>query len=474
MRISPQLKEAVAWQAKKELVRRYAKDKDILNWGKVLFPDKFELPFCQEMHQYFVDIRDEEFTSTEAPREFGKTLVNCFLIPLFMALETPKRYLHYCNVQSTITKGKAINIAIKHELESNDLLISVYKNQVDNAKWTEKQFVLSNGVVFTAVGSGESIRGLAYKGVRPDYIIADDLYDEEDIHNIESTQKITNWFWSTLYPARASTRRNCTHIQGTAINKADIMFTMIDKAKQLKTIKAVCKTFQAIIDEGKKEVLWKEFRSWDALMDEKNVMMGTVIFNRERMNVRSSAEESVIKETFIRYYDEIPEGKKIVRRIGSCDPSVGEKLTNDFTAMAAIYLVETPGAPGIYDYYIEDLVNQHLSLNLRVMKLDSFNERHDFNEVRIESIGAFKDFAAEVKRRTDLIVKVIDHVKNKMYNLERESPKFENGRVWVKRSIPVDLRNKLVEQLTNNESIKDDLRDAVLLGLRSKKKVMVC
>jgi len=256
-------------------------------------------------------------------------------------------------------------------------------------------------------------------------------------------------------------------LQGTAINKADLMCDLREKEKDLKTISIKFKTFQAIIDDSKHEVLWNEFRPYEMLMDEK-VLMGTRAFNRERQNVRGSNEESIIKESFIRYYDEIPVGKRIVSKVVTCDPSIGQKLLNDYSGFAAIYHAEIPDAPGILDYYIEDLINEHLSQNLRILTLENFAERHSATEVLIEGIAGFKDFALEAKRRTDLPIKIIDHVKDKISNLAAESPKFENGRVWIKKSIPIKLRNMLVEQLIDNYPKHDDLRDAVLLGIKGK------
>ena len=74
---------------------------------------------------------------------------------------------------------------------------------VQDDKWTEKQFVLKNGTVFTGIGAGESIRGINYKNRRPDYIIIDDLYEDEDAYSLERVQKKNNWFWQSIYKALA-------------------------------------------------------------------------------------------------------------------------------------------------------------------------------------------------------------------------------------------------------------------------------
>ena len=140
-----------------ELARRYAAQKEILSWGIVVFPDKFTSPFCAKLHDYFVDIRHEQYTDTLAPRGFSKTTIKCFLIPIFQALEEPDDYRYYLNVQSTSTKAIAVNTAIKEEFETNQILYEIYGNCLSN-KWTEKLFVikskLGKEVVFCGIGVG--------------------------------------------------------------------------------------------------------------------------------------------------------------------------------------------------------------------------------------------------------------------------------------------------------------------------------
>ena len=121
--------------------------KNIFAWAKYYFPEKFTLPFCLELHSYFVEVMRELFTSTLAPRGTAKTTMRCFLIPLYLGLEYPDLYQHFLNVQSTTTKAEAINHSIKTECETNERLIEDYgvynekleKKTLMGSKWTEKQ-----------------------------------------------------------------------------------------------------------------------------------------------------------------------------------------------------------------------------------------------------------------------------------------------------------------------------------------------
>lgn len=86
-------------------------------------------------------------------------------------------------------------------------------------------------------------------------------------------------------------------------------------------------------------------------------------------------------------------------------------------------------------------------------------------QANIEGIAGFKDFVAEVRRRTNLPVREIDWVKDKITNLENKSHYFENGKVKLNKHIDPKLKDVLKYQLTTNHPQHDDLRDAVLLCL---------
>ncbi len=462
--------------ARLELARRYAKKKDILNWGKILFQEKFSLPFCMELHQYLVEIRGEQLTDTEAPRNHAKTLIQCFLIPLFQALEEPDSFLHYLNVQASFPKGIDVNRSMKIELESNPLLRELYGNQIGD-RWSERQFVLKNGVIFTAIGAGQSIRGINYRNVRPDFIVVDDLYDEDDINNPESTQKKNDWFWGSLYPARAKSKRWSVHIQGTAINQTDLL----EEMKTKPGIKS--RTFQAITDWEKRKVLWPELNSFKSLeQDREN--MGSVIFNRELQNERRDDASAIVKEAWLSDWEYEPydlrrqlfkkdSQLRLVSVVLSCDPSIGEKNENDYTGMALTIETRWVDAKES-EYWIEGLWNEHLSQNERIMKIqeiaDAQDDRFKIKRAHIEGIAGFKDFVAEVRRRTNVTVREIDKVPDKMTNLENKSHHFENKKVHLSKRIEKRLKDIIRHQLTTNHPKYDDLRDGVLLILPQAKR----
>lgn len=423
-------------------------DQDIF-WDKVVSIERVD-----KVEEYY-DIQVEHTENFIANGLVShNTAIKCFLIPLFIALNEPERYKHYLNIQKTSSKAVSVNLSIRTELELNELLIAVYGDQ-KTEKWTEKQFVMKNGVIFSALGAGDSIRGIQVSNKRPDYIILDDMYDDEESNNVDRILKINNWFWASVFKAVPLSGNKCIHIQGTAVNKFDLMHLLSTRERW------TFRKFQAVKDDAKKIVLWPEAQTYESLMMDKDDM-GTVIFEREMMNNCRDNETQIIKDHWIKYHDEIPADEKIVMRIAGNDPSIGAKEESDYTALATIYVTRKDNS---YRYYIQDLVNEHLSQDKRIKMVDNKNTIHKYRTVFVEAIAGFKDYCAELRRQTNVPVKEIDHVKDKITNLENNSSKFENGKVSISLKIPDKLRNELVYQLTTNFPRKDDLRDSVLVAL---------
>ena len=430
------------------------RSKDIWKWGKYYFGHKFTDEFCEELHGYLFDIRHEEITSTLAPRGHGKTIISCFLIPIYLALHSDK-YKYFFNVQNTATKAIAVNTSIKKEFESNELLRRDYGDMISD-KWSEKCFILSNGIIFSAAGAGESIRGINVNNIRPDYLIIDDLYVEDDINQPARIKKANDWFKSTLYPTKSGTKKCAIHIQGTAIDKLDIMHEFGAKEN------VKYKVFQAITDEGtpEQDTLWFEYED---LMDDKEIM-GSIIFMREFQNELRSDENSIIKERWIHYYNgKIPQAEKIKYIIGGIDPAIGVKQTNDCTGKVACIVTEN------WNYYIVDARNERLAFEENITDIKSFHEKHKFKTLRIECISAFKVFAQRLRTKTRIPVAEITHVKDKITRLVNCQHFFENGKVFINENMEPKVLQELVHQLINNHPKHDDLRDALILCLEEKK-----
>lgn len=460
-------------QSRLLVAERAAKAGDVLTWGRALMPDKFSLPFCQELHGYLVSIRKNHFTSTEAPRGHSKTTVGSFLIPIYQGLNEPEAYRHYLVAQSNADKALVINRSIKVEIEQNELIKALYGDQIGKDRWTDACFVLKNGVAFSAEGCGASIRGLNYRGMRPDFCVADDIYNaEEDANNPNGTLKKNDWFFSTLYPALAQDRKTSMHVTGTAVNRSDLFF----KLKEDSTVTS--KTFKAITDWDKKEVLWKGLKTFEQF-EQMRSWMGTLIFSREFQNERRDDSSSIVKTPWLYpdngspswEYDpsqlKFTEDFHYLAGIVTLDPSIGKKVQSDKSGYAFIIKAQRDGE--LPKFYIENIANEHHSWQQRVDKVKEMianrPRERPATKARIETVAGFRDIGDKIAASVAVPCDLVDHVVDKITNLERHSNLFENRRVFLNQNIPEPLKTELTYQLVNNNPLHDDLRDAVLLGL---------
>lgn len=450
---------------------------DILAWGKYYFPDKFSLPFCEELHQYLIEIAEVPFSATLAPRGHAKTTISCFLIPLYLALNHPQKFRHYLNVQDTSTKAGAVNLAIRLELETNELLRADYGDMVIKDKWTERQFVLSNGVIFTAIGAGESVRGLNYRNVRPDYVIGDDLYSEDCLNSVLMVRKVNSWFWSSIYKCVASDRPVCIHVQGTAISREDLMHALS------KNKRWVFRKFQAVKDWDTGEVLWNEnpLNTLQKQLNDKSDM-GSTIYEREMQNNIRDDESSVIKMAWVQYYDgrkilskreadeikrfdrleEVPEHE--VRRVAGVDPGDKTKDANDPTGKIGV-IVSNLG-----NYYVYDAYNHRYTLPENYDHVRGWHERDRFTKVFVETNKTVALFE-QLRAKTSVPVVEIHADKSKILRLEKVERLFSNKKVFFSKLIPEEILTELVDQVTTNVPPHDDIRDALVMCLEDSNKI---
>lgn len=90
--------------------------------------------------------------------------------------------------------------AIKFELENNAYVNELFGGLLGDT-WNEDKIVLANGVCIQAIGRGQSLRGVKHLDARPDYVLGDDMEDDESTASPEAIMKFKVWFMSVVYPA---------------------------------------------------------------------------------------------------------------------------------------------------------------------------------------------------------------------------------------------------------------------------------
>ncbi len=444
-------------------------------------PLTYRLSFSP-LHQYLIETRNEKDHGVEAGRGSAKTALGCVGLPLYSGLEEPDRFDYYLNVQGTEPKALAVNLAIRLEIEQNEVLRAVYGDQVGDDKWTDGLFVLKSGVVYQAVSTGQDLRGTMYRLRRANWCRLDDAYKDEDIHNPEQTQKKNDWIDSTLKPMMASDRATAYCHQGTAINDQDALKGYEEKAKLDKTKTIKFARFPSYSDETKSS-LWPEQRTYDAWVIMRDAPgVNPTIHAREYLCERRDESSAIIKPSWLKGADpsrpawEFDPAKlrfdrdhKLLGARLIVDPSIGKTVENDPTAMAVMLksLYADSKAP---DYWILWLLNERLTLYERCKEMQDIVDHpplgYKLNEGRIEAIAGFMDFAAEARRKVKgLGIKDAPKQPDKIAHTESKSWNFQNGKVHISKLIPATLRQEAYNQLTINHPLHDDIRDVILHGI---------
>jgi predicted phage terminase large subunit-like protein len=186
--------------------------------------------------------------------------------------------------------------------------------------------------------------------------------------------------------------------------------------------------------------------------------MGTTCFEREMQNNVRDDATSIIKESWIRYFNgDIPANEEVTRCIGALDPAVSEKQLADYSAKCIGYYCKSGNK------YIVDIKEEHLTLNDNLNDCKMLHSKYSFDLFKIEEIAAFQFIGQELKRLTSIPVKSFKKVKDKITRLENVSPQFENGKIFISSKIDKRILDRAVEQLINNFPSNDDIRDSIVL-----------
>lgn len=122
-------------------------------------------------------------------------------IPLWLKCQEKREINVMVLVGKSGDNANTLLADIQAELQYNQRYINDFGEQYNNGSWEEGEFVTKDGTAFFARGRGQSPRGLRYRSHRPDYIVIDDLDDDELCENPNRVQRLTDWVKEALFGA---------------------------------------------------------------------------------------------------------------------------------------------------------------------------------------------------------------------------------------------------------------------------------
>ena len=209
---------------------------------------------------------------------------------------------------------------IQAELQYNQRYIHDFGEQYNAGSWEEGQFVTRSEVAFFARGRGQSPRGLRYRSHRPDYVIIDDLDDDELVESPARVSKLFDWVRSALFGTLDGGRGRFIMV-GNLIGKNSVLAKWCD-------IKSVHVTKVNIYD-SKGGISWASKWTPQEVKDIEDVV-GYRAFQKEYMN-NPIIEGAIFRNEWIRW-GKRPAWSKFSEIVLYIDPSFKGSTKNDYKA----------------------------------------------------------------------------------------------------------------------------------------------
>ena len=254
------------------------------------------------------------------PRGHAKSTHFDIFMPLWLMFQ-PKRLINFM-----VVVGKSEDSAqrllsdIQAELEYNKRIIADFGEQKNLGHWQDGEFTSQSGVKFLACGRGQSPRGLREREARPDYIVIDDLDDDELCRNEKRVNELTDWVKEALFGALDVGRGRFIMV-GNLISKTSVLANIAKtKGVHVSEIKAVDK-------DG--EPVWKEKWNKEEAQEYAD-FVGYRAWQKEMMH-NPIRDGSIFKHEWIRYKKVLPL-HKYEMLVCYTDPSFKSTTNNDYKA----------------------------------------------------------------------------------------------------------------------------------------------
>lgn len=254
------------------------------------------------------------------PRGHAKSTHFDIFMPLWLMLR-PKRLINFM-----VVVGKSQDSAnrllgdIQAELEYNQRIIADFGQQKNLGLWTAGEFKTASGVKFLAVGRGQSPRGLREREARPDYIVIDDLDDDELCRNEKRVHDLTDWVKEALFGALDVGRGRFLMV-GNLISKTSVL------ANIAATRGVFVSKVQAVDKNG--EPVWKEKWTKEDAREYRD-FVGYRAWEKEMMH-NPIVDGTIFRSEWIRYKS-MPSLRKYDMLVCYTDPSFKSTTANDYKA----------------------------------------------------------------------------------------------------------------------------------------------
>jgi phage terminase large subunit-like protein len=375
-------------------------------------------------------------------------------VPLWLMFQAKRLINFMVVVGKSEDSASRLLCDIQAELEYNQRIIADFGEQRSTASWQEGEFKTADGVKFLSCGRGQSPRGLRDRESRPDYIVIDDLDDDELVRNEKRVHDMTDWVKEALFGSLDVGRGRFIMV-GNLISKNSVLYNLS------KTRGVYLSKIQAVDKDG--EPTWCE--KWTREEAEMyRDFVGYRAWEKEMMH-NPIVDGTIFRAEWIRF-KKLPKLTKYDMLVCYTDPSFKSTTANDYKACRLW------GRIGTELHLIKCFVRQATVSEMVRWLYDLYEETRDTVSILFLMEANFMqdiildEFATEGEIRGYQLPLMPDKRKkpDKLQRIEAVSPLWERGHVFyneAERDSP-DMQTGIEQTLAleRGSRVHDDAPDA--------------
>jgi predicted phage terminase large subunit-like protein len=203
------------------------------------------------------------------------------------------------------------------------------------------------------------------------------------------------------------------------------------------------------------EALWPSLFPCNVLMEKKG-MVGSYWWSALYQQRPSPLGGGLLKSDWIQFYKSLP---KSFVTYQAWDLAISEKTSADYTVSCTIGVDEVTG-----DIYILDWTRDRLDFPSQLRKVQEKANQYNPALIALESTAYQAALPQTLRQTTNLPIKEIKPIRDKVTRIQTTFVAFENGKVYLKKEHP--LNDVFLEEFTYFPKSKhDDMLDATQMAI---------
>ena len=493
---------------------------------KIYLSQHFTRPFSK-MHEELFPLLESATRERKArlaiaaPRGHAKTTVVSLGYLLWSIVYGREPFIVL--ISNTAEQAAQILKDLKEELESNAFILQDFPAVAEPVgrrpspkRWRKQDIQTRNGILVSALGAGQKLRGRKHGAHRPTLIVLDDVEGEAEAASADLREARQSWFNRAVLKAGVIDRTNVL-VLGTLLHYDSLLARLVGIGGERPAAGWTSRRFQAVLSWATRSDLWQDwenvfthrdelegrsgkeaalefYESWEEEMLEDTAVLwpehesyldlmeirlteGRSSFDSEKQNDPVDASNCFFDpESLLFWDDEYGSEAELLEAVGSngsiygaCDPSLGKAgRGRDDTAIVTLLRDRRT------EYlYVLDADIRKRKPSETIDAILELHRRRRFQRFVMES-NQFQDFfASELRRisrerRTSLSVRKVNQVKDKLGRIQSLEPQLTTGTLRFSRR-----HRLLLDQLRQfPRGAHDDGPDALEMAVGASRMVV--